>query len=236
VKAFLLAAGQGTRLRPLTDSVPKCLVPIRNRPLLNIWLELLRRNGIQEVLINVHAHAQVVRDYLKGGSHGLRISLFEEPALLGGAGTIRANRSWVASDSFFWVFYADVLTNARLDEMRTFHCSHSGVATLGVYEDPHPERCGIMLVDKDRRITDFVEKPRAPRSRLAFSGLMIGTPALLDALPDASPADLAFDVLPQLAGQMFAFPVRDYLLDVGTLENYELAQKTWPGLSTLSIG
>jgi mannose-1-phosphate guanylyltransferase len=234
VKAFLLAAGQGTRLRPLTDHVPKCLVPIRGRPLLDIWLELLDRYAIGEVLVNLHAHAREVRDYLKGINHGLAIKFFEEPALLGSAGTIRANRDWVASELFFWVFYADVLTNARLDEMLAFHCSHDGLATLGVYVDSHPERCGTMLVNESGRITEFVEKPRTPRSHLAFSGLLIGTPALLDALPDSTPADLGFDVFPRLASRMFAFPVRDYLLDIGTHESYELAQNSWPGLPALT--
>ena len=232
MKAFLLAAGHGTRLRPLTDSVPKCLVPIRNRPLLDIWLELLRRNGINEVLINLHAHSQLVRDHLNSANRGLAIRFSEEPTLLGSAGTIWTNRSWVASEPFFWVFYADVLTNVQLNEMLAFHRKKRGVATLGVYEDPHPERCGIMLVDENGSIMEFVEKPRVPHSKSAFSGILIGTPDLLDSLPQITPSDLAFDVFPRLAGQMSAFPIRDYLLDIGTVENYLLAQESWPGLST----
>jgi mannose-1-phosphate guanylyltransferase len=116
MKAFLLAAGEGTRLRPLTDSIPKCLVPIRQKPLLEIWLQLCARSGIREVLINLHSHADAVRSFVAGRDFGVQIRLFEEPRLLGSAGTIAANRAWVQPDPYFWVFYADVLTNMNLSK------------------------------------------------------------------------------------------------------------------------
>jgi mannose-1-phosphate guanylyltransferase len=75
-----------------------------------------------------------------------------------------------------------------------------------------------------------VEKPQHPAGNLAFSGLMIGTRAMLDAIPEVLPADIGFHVLPQLNGQMLAFPINDYLIDVGTLQNYQHAQSTWPGI------
>ena len=230
MKAFLLAAGLGTRLAPLTDHIPKCLLPIRGQPLLGIWLELLRRGGINEVLINLHAHADAVRTYLGGANHGLKMRLFDEPTLLGSAGTLAANRSWVDSEEFFWVCYADVLTNLSLEEMLRFHLRHGGAATLGVYEVPDPSCRGIVAVDQEKRITQFIEKPRVPPSNLAFSGILIATPALLDAIPATLPADLGFDVLPHLVGRVFAYPVQNYLIDIGTPENYQKAEATWPGL------
>jgi len=229
LKAFLLAAGQGTRLYPLTSKIPKCLVPIRGKPLLGIWIELLLRHGINDILINLHSHGPLVRDYLCREFSRVSIRMFEEPQLLGSAGTIRANRAWIESDPFFWVFYADVLTNTALDRMLAFHNEHSGAATLGVYDTSQPERCGIATTDESHRVLDFVEKPTQPRSRLAFSGLLIGTPALIEALPDFTPADLGFDVLPRLVGRMFAYRIPDFLLDVGTPENYATAQESWPG-------
>lgn len=228
MKAFLLAAGLGTRLRPLTDNKPKCLVPIAGEPLLEIWLKLLRKYGINEVLVNVHAHATQVRDVVGHSANRVRIS--EEPILLGSAGTIWANRDWVKSEPLFWIFYADVLTNARLDRMLEFHKQHQGAATLGVYEADRPERCGIVEVDSNDCIVEFMEKPAQPRSRLAFSGLMIGTPALLEVLPYSIPADIGYDVLPHLVGRMFAYPIREFLIDVGTPENYAIVQQSWPGL------
>src|ERR1700758_2884726 len=140
MKAFLLAAGNGTRLRPLTDSIPKCLVPIRGVPLLQIWMDLCRRNGISEILINLHAHANVVRAFLQEGRSDMRVTISEERVLLGSAGTLLANRQWIGSDPEFWVFYADVLTTASLGALLEVHHRQNKLATLGLYEVPDPRR------------------------------------------------------------------------------------------------
>jgi mannose-1-phosphate guanylyltransferase len=233
MKAFLLAAGHGTRLRPITDRVPKCLVPIQGIPMLAIWLRLCKTLGIQDVLINLHAHADIVRAFLRGLADGdVRVKVTEETQLLGSAGTLRANRSWVDGEDLFWVFYADVLHCADLAAMLHLHRQRKLIATLGVYEVPDPSRCGIITANSQDVIENFVEKPALPTSNLAFSGLMIATPALLDVIPERVPSDIGFDVLPKLNNQMVAFRISDYLIDVGTMENYEKAQATWPGYKT----
>jgi mannose-1-phosphate guanylyltransferase len=231
MKAFLLAAGHGTRLRPMTDSLPKCLVPIRGVPLLQIWLELCRRNGIDEVLINIHAHAAAVCEFVRQCSgKGLDVVVSEEKVLLGSAGTLLANRHWIRSDPAFWVFYADVLTTADLAPLRHTHERKAcDIATLGVYEVPDPTRCGIVSLDEDGVVRDFVEKPQKPKGCLAFSGLMIARREILDVIEDDDLSDIGFDVLPKLVGRMSAVPITDYLLDIGTMENYQRAQETWPG-------
>lgn len=227
-----MAAGLGTRLRPLTDSIPKCLLPVRGVPLLEIWLQLFRQHGIDEVLINTHEHGDCVRNYLAAHRNGLRIRVIDEPVLLGSAGTIFANQEWVAGESSFWIVYADVLTNANLGGMVEFHRKHRGMATLGGYEVPDPERCGIMEVNSEGLIASFVEKPKSPRGCLAFSGILLANSSVFEIIPSTAPADLGFDVLPRLAGKMFAYPISEYLLDIGTIENYELAQRSWPGLDS----
>jgi mannose-1-phosphate guanylyltransferase len=231
MKAFLLAAGHGTRLRPITNNIPKCLVPIRGEPMLAIWLKVCQNLGITEVLINLHAHADTVLAFLQQTwQSGVRVHLSEEKQLLGSAGTLHANRSWVESEDLFWVFYADVLHRADLRAMLRMHRQHGLAATLGVYEVPDPSRCGVVTTNEDGVIEAFVEKPAHPASNLAFSGLMIGTRAVLDAIPNGIPTDIGFHVLPKLTGRMLAFPIHDYLVDIGTLENYRRAQVTWPGL------
>jgi mannose-1-phosphate guanylyltransferase len=230
MKAFLLAAGNGTRLRPITDNLPKCLVPIQGTPMLAIWLKVCQQVGITEVLINLHAHAHVVRAFLEEDCDStVHVRVAEEEELLGSAGTLLANRTWVASEDLFWIFYADVLHCADLTSMLRLHRDGRPVATLGVYEVPDPSRCGIVTVNSESIIEDFVEKPAKPLGNLAFSGLMIGTPELLHVIPQRVPCDIGFDVLPNLKYKMLAFPIRDYLIDVGTLENYQKAQVTWPG-------
>src|SRR5258706_234600 len=230
MKAFLLAAGHGTRLRPLTDHLPKCLLPIQGTPLLAIWLELCRRFGIGEVLVNIHSRAAQVREFLGQQANGVHVQVVEEAALLGSAGTLRANADWVSGEEQFWIFYADVLTCTDLHSVMRTHMTKRPVATLGVYRVPNPERCGIVKLGQDDTVDVFGENPSRPASNLAFSGVMIATPKLLAAIPQRDPCDIGFDLLPSLSGRMLAHLIADYLLDIGTLETYQRAQETWPGL------
>src|SRR3954471_202902 len=101
MKAFLLAAGHGTRLRPITDNLPKCLVPIRGVPLLQLWLQSCEAFGIHEVLINLHAHKEIVLDYLATFRSKVKVTISQETILLGSAGTLRAHRAWAGTDSCF---------------------------------------------------------------------------------------------------------------------------------------
>jgi mannose-1-phosphate guanylyltransferase len=119
VKAFLLAAGHGPRLRPLTGRIPKWLVPIREVSMLEIWFEVGCRAGIDQILINLHAHFDSVRHALRQWSRGLRTQVAAEPVLLGSAGTLVANRDWVGNEPCFWVLCADALTS-ELDEDARF--------------------------------------------------------------------------------------------------------------------
>jgi len=230
MKAFLLAAGHGTRLRPLTDHLPKCLLPVKGTPMLAIWLDLCRRFGIHEVLVNIHSHADQVRKFVDHQNNGIRVQVVEEPALLGSAGTLRANMNWVSGEQHFWIFYADVLTRTDLASMLRTHLTTNPVATLGVYRVPNPRRCGIVNLGENDVVQEFVEKPSHPTGDLAFSGLMVATPKLLEAIPAKDPCDIGFDLLPRLSGEMLAHRINDYLLDIGTPETYQRAQQTWPGL------
>ena len=229
MKAFLLAAGNGTRLRPLTDSVPKCLLPIRGVPLLEIWLNNCKAAGITEVLVNTHTHAGVIRQFAAEQKTGVRMCVTEEPELLGGAGTLAENREFVAGEKSFFVLYADVLTNVDLFRFFEFHAQKNLLVTLGVYQVSDPSRCGIVSVDGNAVIQDFVEKPTRPAGNWAFAGVMVAGPELFDFIPAHYPADLGFDVLPRMVGKMAGYKICEYLLDIGTISNYQHAQQSWPG-------
>ena len=230
MKAFVLAAGQGTRLRPLTDRVPKCLLPIQGVPLLEIWLKTCGAAGITDVLVNAHAHSEAVKEFAATQKSGVRVSIVEEPQLLGSAGTLAENREFVAGQKAFFVLYADVLTNIDLRKLLAFHQSKKMPATLGIYQVNDPHRCGIVSTNRDDMIESFVEKPAHPESNWAFAGVMVAHPQVLDLIPIHRPADIGFHLLPQLAGKMTAYRIADYLLDIGTPENYAAAQVSWPGL------
>ncbi len=230
MKAFILAAGSGTRLRPLTDRVPKCLLPVHGVPLLEIWLENCRRAGIHDVLVNVHAHAAKFQEFARSQNGPVRVHIAEEQQLLGSAGTLAENRSFVTGEEAFFVLYGDVLTNVSLADMLDFHLQRRMPATLGIYQVPDPSRCGIVTTDDDAIVRAFQEKPARPASDWAFSGIMIAGPQILDLVPGQRPADIGFHLLPLLTGRMTAYKIPDYLLDIGTLSNYRAAQSSWPGL------
>lgn len=233
MKAFLLAAGNGTRLRPLTDSTPKCLLPIQGVPLLEIWLNNCRAAGITDVLVNAHAHAEAIRQFAAEEKTGVRLSIIEEPELLGSAGTLAENREFIAGEESFFILYADVLTNMDLSRMLAFHKQKHLAATLGIYQVPDPSRCGVVTFDENAVVQEFVEKPMCPSSNWAFAGVMVAGPEILNFLPNERPADLGFNVLPRMAGKMAAYAISEYLLDIGTISNYEHAQRSWPGLAQL---
>jgi len=235
MKAFILAAGKGERLGPLTDTVPKCLLSIQGVPILGIWLELCRRHGIDEVLINTHSHADSVRSYLLQNRWGVKLHIAEEETLLGSAGTVLTHRLWVGSDREFWIFYGDVLTNTNLSAMLEFHRRSNQVVTLGVNRVANPRQCGIVTVDREGMIREFVEKPANPSGDLAFSGILLATSAIFDVIPRRTPADIGFDVLPKLIGRMGAYPICDYLVDIGTPASYRRAQDTWPGFAASRV-
>ena len=196
--------------------------------MLEIWFELCRGHGITDVLVNTHAHAAEVKQFVARWRNGIRVTVIEEPELKGSAGTLLVNRNWVQGEGRFWVFYADVLTNADLKGMLQVHRPASA-ATLGLYSVGDPGRCGIATLDSDDTVVEFVEKPVHPTSNLAFAGLMLATSKLLDAIPVKEGADIAFDVLPQLLGRMQGYRIPEFVLDIGTMENYLEAQKIWPG-------
>ncbi|HEY2361294.1 MAG TPA: nucleotidyltransferase family protein [Candidatus Angelobacter sp.] len=233
MKAFLLAAGNGTRLRPLTERIPKCLLPIQGVPLLEIWLSNCKAAGITDVLVNTHAHAEAIRQFAAEHKTGVQMRIVEEPELLGSAGTLAVNREFVAGEESFFVLYADVLTNVDLRRMLAFHTQKRLPATLGIYQVPDPSRCGIVTMDENAVISNFKEKPTRPAGNWAFAGVMVAGPAFFDFLPDRRPADLGFDVLPKMIGKMAAYAIAEYLLDIGTIANYHHAQQSWHSPSQL---
>jgi mannose-1-phosphate guanylyltransferase len=231
MKAFILAAGHGTRLRPITDSIPKCLAPIQGVPLLEIWLNNCKAAGITQVLVNAHAHPQAIREFAAIQKTGVMIRIAEEPQLLGSAGTLAENREFADGEEAFFVLYGDVLTNVDLCRMLEFHGRKGLSTTLGIQQVPDPSRCGVVGMDENEIVHSFVEKPARPASNWAFSGVMIAEQEIFDLIPGHRPADIGFDLLPKFVGRMAAYKINEYLFDIGTLDQYQAAQESWPGLA-----
>jgi len=228
VKAFLLAAGLGTRLRPITDTVPKCMLAIDGRPLLDIWLAEFDRAGVEEVLVNLHYLPDVVRRHLATRTGTPAVRTFFEPELLGSAGTLAANRDWVAGEDMFLACNADNLTDFDLSSLIQAHREHGAIATLTVFHSDRPSAGGVVELNAAGLVTGFTEKPSQPVSDLVNAGMYAFHPALLDELDGPPPHDIGYDLLPGLVGRARAVPVEGYFRDIGTVESYQLAQQEWP--------
>lgn len=229
MKALLLAAGLGTRLRPITETTPKCMLQVAGRTMLDHWLDSLRDAGVDEVLVNIHHLPEVVERHLaaRPGPPYVRTSF--EPQLLGSAGTLLSHRKWVAGEEFFLTCYADNLTDFDLRELVSFHRAGTKPATLAVFRSPRPSACGIVETGADGDVIGFVEKPAHPVSDLANAGMYAFAPSVLDLveLPPAPPVDIGYHLLPNLVGQARALRIDGYFRDIGTLDAYREACQDW---------
>jgi mannose-1-phosphate guanylyltransferase len=230
VKAFLLAAGVGSRLRPITHTTPKCMLAIGGQPLLDIWLEAFDRAGVDEVLVNLHHLPDVVRNHLKaraGSRQRPAVRTVFEPELLGSAGTLAANRAWADGEQIFLACYADNLTDFDLRSLVETHRAHGAIATLTVFRSERPSAGGVVELDAAGTVIGFTEKPSHPLSDLVNAGMYAFHPRVLDEISGPPPRDISYDLLPRLVGRAKAMPVKGYFRDVGTVDAYQQAQQEW---------
>jgi mannose-1-phosphate guanylyltransferase len=228
MKAFLLAAGVGSRLRPITDEIPKCMVAIDGRPLLDIWLDAFDRAGVDQVLINLHHLPDVVCRHLDARTGTPAVRTFLEPDLLGSAGTLAANRAWVDDEDMFLACYADNLTDFDLRSLVRAHQEHDSIATLTVFHSERPSAGGVVELDADGTVRGFQEKPSRPVSDLVNAGMYVFRPDVLDEIGGAPPRDIGYHLLPRLVGRARAVLVTGYFRDIGTVDAYQRAQREWP--------
>jgi mannose-1-phosphate guanylyltransferase len=227
LRALLLAAGLGTRLRPYTNTLPKCLVPIQGRPLLDYWLELLLRAGIERVLINTHYLADQVKAFVGESSWNERIDLVHELSLLGTGGTMLANRAWLDRGAFL-VAHADNLT---LFDPRAFAQRHAqrpaGCSiTMMTFDSDAPQSCGIVEQRADGVVTAFHEKVSDPPGCRANAAVYIFEPEIFDFLAARGKAviDLSTEVIPYFLGRICTFHNERYHRDIGTIESLQRAE------------
>ena len=230
VKALLLAAGLGTRLRPLTQRVPKCLVPIHGRPLLDYWFDLLYDTPIHDVLINTHHLRDQVVCYLEQLMPAGRFLLREayEPQLLGSAGTIAANRDWMDDADTCLVVYTDNLSAVKLSELIHYHQSHDDPFTMMLFHTRSPRDCGIAQLDEQERVVDFIEKPQDPPSDMANAGVYVISAEAYREIADRQAFDIGHDILPTLVGRMRGWLYNGYHRDIGSLESLDFARRERP--------
>ena len=229
MKALLLAAGLGTRLRPITNTMPKCLVPINGKPLLEYWLENLVHIGIIEFLINTHYFSEQVIRFIENSKYKDMVTLIHEKELLNTAGTILNNKDFFKSeDAPFMVIHAD---NLCFCDFQAFIDSHkkrvsSTELTMMLFKTTTPSSCGIVELDENNIVEKFHEKVQNPPSNLANAAVYICEPTLFVFLESLNKKEIDFslDVLPYYMGKINTFLNDVYLKDIGTIENYAVSQ------------
>lgn len=231
MKAVLLCAGMGTRLGSLTTNIPKAMLPIGGRPLIDYSLRYLQTHGFSDVAINVHYFADSITSFVGDGSrYGIRVHYSHEKALLGTAGTLRSLRDYLRNESAFLVMYGDVLTDQDLMPLIRFHEEkHRSVATLLLHR-----RAGTnsrVLIDNQNRITSFIERPAneevGENLSWANSGLHIVSRGLLELIPDVDPVDLPRDVFSQIykTSPIYGFPIDGFRCAIDSPERYAEASR-----------
>jgi mannose-1-phosphate guanylyltransferase/phosphomannomutase len=227
VKAVIMAGGEGTRLRPLTTSQPKPMLPIANRPMAEHVISLLKRHGFDEIVVTVAFMANTIRTYFGDGSDfGVSIIYATEETPLGTAGSVLNAREELTER--FLVISGDVLTDVDLTSLVTFHTEHDAMVTLALKAIENPLEFGIVITDEEGRIERFLEKPTWGQvfSDTINTGIYVLEPEVLDHIAPGRAVDFSSEVFPELlaAGRPLYGCVTDrYWEDVGTLEAYLVA-------------
>lgn len=227
MKALLLAAGLGTRLRPITNTIPKCLVPINGKPLLLYWLENLSKVGINEFLINTSYLHTRVEDFIKKSKFKNSITLIHENKLLNTGGTLLANQDFFDNEPFMLI-HADNLSFCNFEDFISSHKNRVKEAeiTMMIFKTDTPNNCGIVELDKNGIVQKFHEKVKKPPSNLANGAVYICEPSIFEFLNSLNKKDIDFsnDVIPNYLGKISTFVNDVYHRDIGTVESYNLAQ------------
>lgn len=223
---MLFAAGLGTRLRPLTDHLPKCLVPVNGRPMIEYPLMLLRHYGVREIVVNVHHHADQVEAYLGNGARfDVDVAYSRESVLLDTGGGLLGARSFLDQDTFV-IINSDVLIDLKLDEALRFHSQRRAAATLVLRKDRRAASYGALWTDTEGVIQRFLhhEAPGRPSGELEqymFTGVHVVEPGIFEYMESSKPFSITRTTYPRMLAaseRLCGFPFHGAWQDLGTRE------------------
>ncbi len=230
LRALLLAAGLGTRLRPLTNHTPKCLVSLGGEPLLGHWFNQLEKLGCQATLVNTHHLAGQVEDFVQTWqSENMIVNTCHEPKLLGTAGTLLANRQWFQEETGILI-HADNATTADLSEFLKVHRQKpkNCLLTMLTFSSSNPEKCGVVETDQKGLVTGFHEKIAKPPTNCANGAVYLFDFEFIKWIEnlDFKVKDLSIDVIPLLIGRIQTWHTNEPYIDIGTPESLNVARST----------
>jgi len=228
MRAILLAAGFGSRLRPLTDTIPKCLVLIQGKPLLEEWLGRLSDAGIGPFLLNSHHLSEKIQNFIKNSSHRNDIEIVYEETLKGTAGTLIHNKDFFDGEDGLLI-HAD---NYCLENLSRFIDAHNArpaecLITMMVFSTNAPSSCGIVEIDDRGVVIGFYEKIKNPPGNIANGAVYILSKEFIAMLDKefANASDFSTEILTKLVGKIFTYHTHEIFIDIGTPENYSLANR-----------
>lgn len=227
MRALLLAAGLGTRLQPITNTVPKCLVDIGGRPLLDFWMQMLCKAGVNEILINTHHLSDKVQSYVDGCQYQVNIKTIYEADLLGTAGTLLANADYFKDEPVILI-HADNLSIFNFhDFLEVFNSRDENIEiTMMIFEADEPHLCGIVELDDHGIVRGFHEKVVSPPSSLANGAVYILSPMVIKFIESLNKkvVDFSTEVIPNFLGRINTYKNTTYHRDIGNLESYAQAK------------
>jgi len=231
MRAVLLAAGYGTRLRPITDHLPKCLVRIGEKPLLDYWLEMLTGAGVEKTLVNTHYLPEMVKNHITNSPFTSNVIIVHEHVILGTAGTLLRNKAFIASESVMLI-HAD---NLSLFDVNAFIHAYEergeGIdITMMTFTTDAPSTCGIVDLDQQGVVRGFYEKVENPPGNLANAAVYILSPTVIEFITSLGKEviDFSTEILPNFIGRINTFHNGVYHRDIGTIESLEVARKEYP--------
>lgn len=224
-----MAAGIGTRLKPLTEPLPKPMVPVVNKPVMEYTVELLKQHNIREIVANTHYNPEYITDYFRDGKpFSVDLHYSYEKELLGTAGGVKNNKDFL--DETFFVLSGDTLTDINLTEMYNFHKEKNSLATIALKPVQDVSQYGVVVTDENGRIRSFQEKPKVHEalSAVVNTGIYIFEPEIFDFIPDGF-YDFGKNLFPRLLDakniNFYGYITDNYWCDVGTVEVYKKAQE-----------
>ena len=228
IKAMLLAAGYGTRLKPITNSKPKCLVEVGGETMLTHWLNKLSAIGCTEVLINTHYLAEKVDKYISGCNFGgLEVNTCYEKTLLGTAGTLLANKNFLDGEINLLI-HVDNYTRLDLFDLIDAHINRpkEAILTMLTFETSSPQSCGIVKTDNRGIVNEYFEKENGENGNTANGAVFVFGRELVEHISKnyATATDFCADIIPKLTGKIYTYGTKEFYLDIGTLEALQKAE------------
>lgn len=218
MKAIIMAGGAGTRLRPLTNNIPKPMVPMVDRPVLYYTINLLKQYGIVDIAITLGYKPEKIIEYFGDGKDfGVRIKYYIEEFPMGTAGGVKSASDFV--DGAFLVLSGDSFTNLALDAFVEYHNTTGGLFTLAAKEVDDPKGFGVIKTDAYGKVVKFIEKPKDAQENLINTGIYMMEKKVLDYIPDGF-YDFGKQLIPNLLGEVYAYRTDCYWSDIGTLSSY----------------